>query len=229
VIPTLIVPVLNRPELLTTMIDSIDYPIAHMVVIDNGGVVGDLPANIDVIRLPHNIGCGAAWNLGFKVTPQSDWWLVVNSDIEFTDGDLKRIASAVDPEKAAVYHMLGFAAFAITPGALVRVGLFDENFHPAYCEDIDYSRRAELAGVPRINVEAHLKHVGSATIYGEQRYMRQNGLTYPANLAYYEAKWGGKMHGGETFSTPFDGGGSVADLRVDIRRLRTLAWQRAGV
>jgi hypothetical protein len=35
-IPNLIIPVLNRYDLLERMLQSIDYPIAHLLIIDNG-------------------------------------------------------------------------------------------------------------------------------------------------------------------------------------------------
>ena len=38
-IPAMIVPVLNRPDLLERLLASIDYPVADLLVIDNGNVV----------------------------------------------------------------------------------------------------------------------------------------------------------------------------------------------
>jgi len=35
-IPNLIIPVLNRYDLLDRMLASIDYPVAHLLIIDNG-------------------------------------------------------------------------------------------------------------------------------------------------------------------------------------------------
>ncbi len=35
-IPNLIVPVLNRYDLLQRFLDSLDYPIGHLLIIDNG-------------------------------------------------------------------------------------------------------------------------------------------------------------------------------------------------
>ena len=36
-IPVLIVPILNRYDLLESMLDSINYPIDNILIIDNGG------------------------------------------------------------------------------------------------------------------------------------------------------------------------------------------------
>jgi GT2 family glycosyltransferase len=220
------VPILNRPELLDALIDSIDAPIERKIVVDNGKLF-DLSAGsgvVEVIQPGHNLGVGASWNLVMKATPLAPWWLFVNNDIEFGTGDLAKLQTTVDPYFAAIYHMLGFAAFAITAPALTAVGYFDENFHPAYDEDLDMSRRCELAGVPRIDVGFTGTHVGSATIYADPLLRFLNGKSHTANDAYYARKWGGPKQGGEVFTTPFNQGGHVGDWRLDPERLRNQAW-----
>jgi GT2 family glycosyltransferase len=224
VIPVLGVPVLNRPELLDALLASIDHPVGEIVIIDNGSVVG--PDRGRVIVPGHNIGVGASWNLVMKVTPRAPWWLIVNSDIEFDKGQLEKVASAVTDE-AGIWMMLGFAAFATNHAAISRTGLFDENYHPAYCEDNDMTWRAKLAGVPLIEVPSSMKHVGSATIYGDLSYRLQNNATYRSNVIYHHRKWGGPM-GHEVYTTPFNEGGDIRDTRVDVARLRDQAWHPVG-
>lgn len=223
-IPVLGVPVLNRPELLDGLVSSIDHEVRQLYVIDNGDVVPDPWApdgfnRIRVLRPGVNLGVAASWNFIIKANPKADWWLIANSDLRFGPGDLANVASQV--EDGSIYRMVGFAAFVITPGAVAKIGWFDENFINGYCEDIDYQRRAILAGVPLIDVPSSITHVGSATIYGDEFYMQQNGTSYPANLAYYQAKWGGRMHVGETFASPFNGRGEVG---LELGRLRDLSW-----
>jgi GT2 family glycosyltransferase len=225
-IPVLIVPVLNRPDLLDKMLASIDHPVDQIVIIDNGDVVTnahEYPHRI--IQLGWNLGCAASWNLGIKITPSASWWLIVNSDLQFGPGDLARLEATMTSEPG-LYKMLGLAAFAINQKTVDKIGFFDEQFINGYCEDIDYQRRADLVGVPHIEVGFSGTHVGSATINSTPEYMFQNGRSYNANVAYYEAKWGGRMHGGETFSTPFNRGGDIRDVRPDIERLRLLSWRR---
>jgi hypothetical protein len=41
-LPNLIVPTLNRYDLLQRLVDSFDYPIKHFLVIDNGGCLEGL-------------------------------------------------------------------------------------------------------------------------------------------------------------------------------------------
>jgi len=223
VIPCLVVPTLNQPERLRAMIGSVDWPVERTVVIDNGGKV---PMDIEAIRLPHNIGVAASWNLGIKVTPLAPWWLIVNDDITFGPSDLERLEQTVEPSAAAIYFMLGMAAFAITRHTVNAVGLFDENQHPAYNEDVEYCRRIDLRGLPRVEVGFTGTHVGSATIMADPVLRAFNGRTHPANDAYYAAKWGGHKLGGETFSTPFNRGGHLGDWRLDLERLRDQAWPR---
>lgn len=227
-IPTLIVPTLNRPDLLEKMLASIDHPVAQTIVIDNGGRVGQVRiAPASLIALPHNIGVAASWNLGMKVTPKAPWWLMVNDDIEFGPGDLARLEATVDPGAAGIWFMLGMAAFAITRHTLNAIGWPDEAVsHPAYNEDVDYARRLDLAGLPRHEVGFTGTHVGSATIMSDPVLRAINGQTHSANDQHYARKWGGHKQGGETFSTPYDRGGHLGDWRPDIEVLRRQAWPR---
>lgn len=227
-IPALIVPILNGYEHLVAMIGSIDHPIETVVVIDNGGVVPDphdLGGDIDVIRLPSNLGVAASWNLGLQVTPKAAWHLIVNHDITFGPGDLAAIEAAVQPAEAALWQAEGFSAFAITPAVIERIGLFDTNFVNGYFEDDDYGRRAGLAGVAIHAVETGIVHRGSSTIYDDPFYMDQNHVSFRANDAYYRAKWGGGTHGGERFASPFETG-DMNYAPNSYPRLRDLAWKR---
>jgi GT2 family glycosyltransferase len=231
-IPVLIVPTLNQPDSLRKMLRSIDYSVDQIVVVDNGGMtepeLSDDPMFLaaDVIHLPHNIGVSASWNLGIKVTPKIPWWLFVNDDIEFGKSDLARLEETIDPAAAGIWFMLGMAAFAITRHTLNAVGMFDENFHPAYDEDLDFARRLDLVGLPRQEVGFTGTHVGSATIMADPRLRTINGFTHGQNDRYYERKWGGTKLGGETFTTPFGRGGHMGEWQLEPERIRAQAWPR---
>jgi len=193
-----------------------------VVVIDNGNVTDF--AGPRIIRPGHNLGVAASWNLGMKATPRAPWWLISNHDLEFGPGDLETLDNCVDPRSDTHYFMLGMAAFALTGYTLSKVGYFDENFHPAYDEDLDWDRRAKLVGCERIEVGFSGTHVGSATIHSDPSLRAQNGRTHSANDIYYARKWGGPKQGGERFSTPFNRGGHVGDWRLEPERLRSQAW-----
>lgn len=232
-IPALIVPILTQPDLLTAMLDSINYPVERVIVIDNGDVVDRniggrtmYPFKVRVIQPGANLGVSASWNLGIKASATAPWWLITNHDVTFGAGDLARLDQTVEARAAVLYLMLGMAAFAVTPPTLHAAGWFDEAIFPAYNEDIDYQRRCDLAGVPRVEVGWSGTHVGSATIYSDPVLRHYNSLTHPKNDVYYARKWGGPKEGGETFSTPFNAGGHVGDWRLDINRLRDQAWPK---
>lgn len=221
-IPVLGVPILNGPDHLVNMLASVDHLVAQTVIVDNGGVVDGIDAC--VIRPGHNLGCCASWNLILKSRPAAPWWFLTNHDMVFAPGDLGRMVEAMD--NATGPHMAiieGFSAFALNAATLATVGYFDENFHPAYYEDNDYVRRCLLAKVPLVSVAASSAHVGSATIYGDKQYRKENGRTFQINQDYYLAKWGGHP-GLETFETPFDRGGDIRDVTVDPKRLKELTW-----
>jgi GT2 family glycosyltransferase len=232
VIPVLIVPILNQPELLDAMLGSIDHPVDRIVIIDNGDVLdaGWLTRNPQyrVIQPGHNLGVAASWNLGMKATPQAPWWLIVNHDIAFGPGDLAHLEEVVNPGAAAIYYMLGMASFAITRHTVNVIGLFDEGFVNGYDEDLDYARRADLAGLPRFEAGFTGTHAGSATIMADPALRAWNGLSHSANDHYYAQKWGGSKQGGETFDTPFDRGGHLGDWRFDYERYRNQTWPRKG-
>lgn len=226
-IPVLGVPVLNRPDLLARMLASVDAPVGRLVVIDNGGVVPEIPG-AHVVRLPGNLGVAASWNLLLKATLDAPWWAIVNSDVAFGPGDLASLAAAMADPCPRIATLDGFAAFALNAAALDRIGFFDEAFHPAYCEDADYEYRARLAEVPIVSIPSRLRHDRSSTI-AEPRLAVENGRTYPQNAAYYAAKWGGPLRGGETYATPFDEGSDPRFTRLEPARLRRLRWSTAAV
>lgn len=224
-IPALIVPVLNGPDLLAEMLASVDVPVGLTVIIDNGqGVADDVAPGAWHVRLPHNLGVAASWNLGMKLAPDAPWWAIVNHDVVFAPGDLERLAAQVEAEPGTLWTTDGMAAFAISAQVLARVGYFDENYHPAYVEDCDYERRCELAGVPIEAVSHRLRHRSSSTIAAPQ-YRDHNARTFGTNVDYHREKWGGGPRGGEHLTTPFGRSGSLADWTLDPGRLARNAWK----
>ena len=223
-IPVLGVAYVNRPDLMVKMLQSIDVPVGRLVIVDNSADgSAPVPSGAVHIATGHNLGVAASWNLIIKSNPQAPYWCIANSDIEFGPGALTTLDETVQDEPA-VYHMLGFAAFAITREAVAEVGWFDENIHPAYFEDNDYARRIDMLGVPYIHVPVEIGHFGSAVIGSDPHFRNENLRTFPLNQAYYIAKWGGHP-GDEKFSTPFNAGGSPAQWTHDFKRLRQLTWR----
>lgn len=81
-IPVLIIPVLNRYDLLDNLLESINYPIDNIFIINNGGTYKTDMPNIKVMNMPTNIGVASSWNLGIKCYPHDmhpigHLWLLV--------------------------------------------------------------------------------------------------------------------------------------------------------
>ena len=222
------VPVLNRPDLLVSLLRSIDedWPV---VVIDNsdGPEIAQAcePFDVTLSMPPANLGVAASWNLVIRTHPGASWWCMANADTVLGPGDLARLAAVMEEPGPRWVGMNGdWRVFGLNREAVEIVGLFDENYHPIYCEDADYERRCTLAGVPWFFIDGAATHVGSVAYRSEARYAEANARTYPANVDYYVRKWGGHLRGGERFTTPFDRGGSVREWTLDLSRLRAQAW-----
>lgn len=195
-IPVLIVPVLTGNELLYSMLDSIDYPVDVLIVIDNGGQVSrhvvtdigrDCIAKRYVWRMPRNLGVPTSWNLGIKATPFAPWWMIANFDITFTPDALKDFAELSNPSGIVLSgESSSWCCFTIGEQVVEQVGLFDEGIHPAYFEDADYLRRCKAHNVDVINSGVKVNHKNSSTIsagYGEH-----NHRTFASNQQRFEAR-----------------------------------------
>ena len=192
-IPVLIVPLLTRPDLLNRMLDSVDYHVGTLVVIDNGHCLpSDFPHrdwadNAYLLRMPSNLGVASSWNLGIKATPFAPWWLVANFDITWPAGSLAEFDT---DDASRVLRLSGgtppWCAFSVGEDVVSAVGLFDEYLHPAYFEDTDYERRCEAAGAPVIASGIDVQHDNSSTL--RAGYDQHNRRTYVANARYYAAK-----------------------------------------
>lgn len=101
------------------------------------------------------------------------------------------------------------------------IGYIDVNFYPAYFEDNDYARRAQLAKLSMVRIDCAIYfHFWSRTIH--QGGMKKiNDRYFPMNKKYYIEKWGGEP-GKETFTTPFNGNrlqdGYASSLKIQFRK-----------
>jgi hypothetical protein len=226
-IPILGIPHFNRPDLTARCVASIDYPVEQLVIICQGPRENRLleehyeaintNANVkQTVFIQHpNAGVAGSWNEIIKLFP-APWWMISNNDMQFTKGDLEKMATDAwyqealgDGAAGKLYGNHGASWFVITKRGVQTVGWFDENIYPAYLEDCDWARRADLLKVRRANVpDVHAIHGdgvngGSCTIMSDPNIRGQNGNTHGGNFAYYDAKWGGKNEQ-ETFATPFN-------------------------
>jgi GT2 family glycosyltransferase len=188
----LIVPVLNRYDLLQRMLDSVDVPVEHLLIIDNGlGTdtleLSDKFAKVTHLRMPANLGVAGSWNLGIKSFPYAHRWFIVSNDVVFRSGALEKLATARRDEITLTADAPNWQAFALGDEAVTDLGLFDEcGFYPAYFEDNDYMRRAQFAGVNIRKLDLDLTHDNSSTI--KAGYQSKNDKTFFANHRLYQAK-----------------------------------------
>lgn len=194
-IETMIVPVLANPTLLYRMIKSIDYPVKHLLVIDNGRCVD--PDRITqhmthierltLLPMPSNLGVAGSWNLGIKSTPFSSSWLIVNFDIKWPKGSLERFDLMSKRDELLLSGgSPPWCAFNVGDMVVERVGLFDETLYPAYFEDNDYQRRVAHHSLAVVNSDIAVEHDNSSTLAAG--YRESNDRTFSVNHQYYTQK-----------------------------------------
>ena len=196
-LPNLTVPVLNRYDLLQRMLSSIDYPVRHLLVIDNGAsmVLEDMEVDVPdcvefttYLPMPANLGVAASWNLGIKSFPYDDRWFFASNDVVFKPGALERLCEARTDEITLSKMFPHWHAFSVGYEAVRRLGLFDEAFFPAYFEDSDFNTRANRFGVSVRKLEIPADHDNSSTLKSDPVFQALNGDTFARNQAYYQAK-----------------------------------------
>lgn len=196
----LIIPVLNRYDLLQRCLDSVNYPIEHLLIIDNGASehAEDLPINLLTISdffsevtylpMPANLGVAESWNLGIKSFPFAENWFFASNDVEFHGDALERLSGA-DRDSLTLSGMFPFwQVFSLGYEACRRVGFFDSGFFPAYFEDNDYARRCEHFGVPIKKLDLNISHDNSSTLRSNPRFIERNKQTFSENQKYFEDK-----------------------------------------
>jgi GT2 family glycosyltransferase len=194
----LIVPVLNRYDLLQRMVDSIDYPL-DLLIIDNGdqsfGVI-EPPCvkSVRLLRMPTNQGVAGSWNLGIKLLPFEPVWFFSSADTVYKPGALAKLAEAKPTDITITASFPHWQTFAIGEEAVRKIGLFDENLFPIYFEDNDYMKRAEAAGVPIVYSDVDVHHDNSSTIRSDANLNRQNDRTFSDNAEYFRGKTDGLWH-----------------------------------
>lgn len=164
-IPVMIIPTLLHYDLLQKMLNSIDYEINEIIIIDNGGTLKNVHCNfakkISIINLPRNLGVAASWNLGIKLTPHAKWWLISSDDIEFEPNMLKKLVEskfdsiAFDRSKDRY-----FSAFAIHENLVEKIGLFNEYFYPGIGEEVDYIEKIYKNNILIFNIKSFYSHYG---------------------------------------------------------------------
>jgi GT2 family glycosyltransferase len=194
VIPVIGFATLSKFDMAQRLIDSIDYPVENLIIVDNSGkrefepfVETDLVKNTWIIQVPHGLGANGAWNLIIKSTPFAPYWVIPNDDSWFEPGALKKIAEEVDTEAFNFVKVNPKWSCVIpTEGSVRRAGLWDEAFHPIYFDDDDYEWRMKELGVPFKHIDAVVNHDNSSTL--KSGYQERNNKTFGRNQSLFANK-----------------------------------------
>lgn len=107
------------------------------------------PENIIAVdNTQKNLGVSRSWNLGIDKmkTDDTSWLIVVSTAIRFKRGGLDMIdvlQQRTDQNVLEAMNVFGWHLIAFNRRLIDKVGKFDENFYPAYFEDLDYSIRIQ--------------------------------------------------------------------------------------
>lgn len=193
VIPVLGFATLSRFDLAQRLLDSIDYPVEHLVIVDNSGkkefspVIPSVVKNFWMLQMPFGLGANGAWNLIIKATPHAPYWVLPNDDCVFERGALQTIAEKADPQAFNFLHCEPkWSCVVPGEGAVAKAGLWDEAFYPIYFDDNDYEWRMEQLGVRFNRIPAQVRHDNSSTL--QSGYQGKNAVSFSRNHALWESK-----------------------------------------
>lgn len=193
-------------EVTDKCLEKYDLPWSQLILIDNskdsfGKKYEGRGAKI--FYYPENIGIAAAWNLGVK--EDFDFLWIISSSMIFNKGfsELKEATKQANEWgllTTEAWHCIGF-----TKKTFDLIGLFDEQFKPAYYEDNDFMYRIKLAGIHDVGHAALPKVSLDTTCQGQAVTLKSGAITVRFDLLedYYKRKWGGTP-GKETYLTPFN-------------------------
>jgi len=199
-IPVLGFATLSRFDLAQRLLDSIDYPVEHLVIVDNSGKktfqpkVNDKVKNVWLLQVPSGLGANGAWNLIIKSTPHAPYWVIPNDDAHFEPGALETIAREVDTTKFNFLNIFPkWSCVVPTEASVAKAGLWDEVFHPIYFDDDEYEWRMQELGVEFNTINARVYHDNSSTLHSG--YQERNASTYTRNNSMFTNKRAAKNIG----------------------------------
>ena len=243
-------PILNKPHLMKTMLNSFDHDVDRLYIVDNGGILdGDDVSwfranNVHIADPGFNMGVGGSWNFIIRANIQADWWLLGCVDMTIESGVVAKVVEDMEehrhePHMARV--VMGnesswgnhFGLFALNHQAIDMLGWFDENIYPIYFEDNDYMERMKRAkehGFSDTLIPSNTQHGGNASWNDIPHNAVGNKRTWGINGPYYDSKWG---DGDGPYEYPFDisadGEGKLDGIRYFpqplVWRIREQDWR----
>ena len=257
-IPVIGAAVVNSSYWVSRLLMSVDYPVENFVIINNNGrglIDEDLDNiakikhryidKIKVVHMPANIGCAGAWNLIIKCYMNAPYWIIANDDVAFKPGLLNEFVDIMrdDPDIGTIhpnpgdYDIGAWDLFAIHERAVKKLGLFDENTYPAYCEDADYIMRMYNKGIKKIvglksgylhgtgNAEDYYTH-GRQTEKSDENLANILQLSNSLNIEYLTRKWGPGWRNVNPQQLPF--AGEERDISYSLYDLEFVRRKHTG-
>lgn len=189
-IPVLAIPVLNRLDLLERVLDSIDHPVDNILIIDNSNSYKTTRSSVHVLSMPSNIGVAASWNMAIKCFPHAPYWLIGSNDNQWISGSMAKMEKESNPN-SLVFSSVGWNTFSIGSELVKAIGLFDENYYPAYHEDTDYIERIRLhdmkSSIIQTGIPLHSYGAGT-TMNSNAHFIQRGKVTGEQNRLYYMDK-----------------------------------------
>lgn len=208
------VPTLVSYELLDRLLESAERGTVRpsgYVIIDNGGLYSRARAeaivaqtravSLEFVAPRVNLGVAASWNVILDLAGD-EAVVIANDDVVLGPEMFGEMSRAL--ERALFVSGVGWALFGQTPECTRLVGPYDENFWPAYFEDVDYEIRLRRAGVtPVYPLSTGMEHaLGSTTQRLGHAWISGH---VERNRRYLVAKWGGDSAQTARYREPFDG------------------------
>ena len=199
------IPTLNRIDLLLPSLQLYvkDFPDVQIFIVDNGKQqIPNFHKNINIIRLPENVGVGASWNLLCKACfLKSENSLILNDDIYL--GKSKSQIEELIKKKPNTFLTAtpDWCAFILPKNIYEKVGDFDECFFPAYYEDNSYAYRMKLLNVAKLSTP----YLNPLTYQVSKSIEKDSSIfNYrKKNKDLYVSMWGG-LPEREKFKKPFN-------------------------
>ena len=173
------------------------------------------PKEIYILDGRDNQSVAKAWNIGIQegILKHCEYILAINTDIIFKKNAIDRLVDFAEAHQEAVMWTMSewaeqssiqeanedegfnehphFSCFMVKHDFNKHVGMFDENFTPAYLEDNDMVARLSKANKLCYTYGgARFFHFGSRTIKSDRSLWDKNTRTFPANQQRFLDKWG---------------------------------------
>jgi hypothetical protein len=189
-------------------IASYDLDPHNLMIVDNskrGFCKKYIEKGFDVYSHPENLGVPASWNIGMK--SDADFLFIVSESLIFNKGFSELIEKLQFANEWGLLTNQAWHCIGFTRKTIEKVGLFDEQFYPAYFEDTDYCYRLKINHIhnegnnnmPKVEIDVTCQ--GTALVL-------KSGLVsvkFDRLIEYYKHKWGG-LPDQEKFLTPFNQG-----------------------